>query len=398
MISVSPSRKIVAASVICVALAGCEQSLDFDLRGLGGGFSTTQAAQSGSQARPSPDDRGVITYPNYQVVVASRDETINDIAARLNVSAEELATFNGLQADVPLRKGEVVALPKPANGAQGTASGPVDISALADNAINRAPQSTNVQTATLPPAEPAPTPQVSAPKPAPAAIATETQEPIRHKVVRGETAFIVSRLYNVRLKSLAEWNGLGPDFAIREGQFLLIPVANQAPPVQTATSKPGVGSATPTPPSARKPLPKDEAPAPTAKPAEPAADVGATTPTATAVSAMDFPVSGSIIREYAKGRNDGIDIKAAPGTAVKAADTGTIAAITKSADGIPIIVVRHEQNLLTVYANVIDVTVEKGDAVKRGQRIANLRTGDDAFVHFEVRKGFESVDPLPYLQ
>ena len=113
---------------------------------------------------------------------------------------------------------------------------------------------------------------------------------------------------------------------------------------------------------------------------------------------MLFPVKGTIVREYSKGRNDGIDIKAAPGTAVKAADAGTVAAITKSADGVPIIVVRHEPELLTVYANVTELDVEKGAQVARGQTIAKLRAGNDAYVHFEVRKGFDSVDPMPYLQ
>ena len=99
-----------------------------------------------------------------------------------------------------------------------------------------------------------------------------------------------------------------------------------------------------------------------------------------------------------EGKSEGIDIKAAAGTAVKSADAGTVAAITQSADGVPIVVVRHDENLLTVYANVTDVSVAKGDQVSRGQNIAKLRSGNDAYVHFEVRKGFDSVDPLPYLQ
>ena len=40
----------------------------------------------------------------------------------------------------------------------------------------------------------------------------------------------------------------------------------------------------------------------------------------------------------------------------------------------------------------------KGDKVKRGQTIATVRAGDPAFLHFEVRKGVESVDPMGYLQ
>ena len=113
---------------------------------------------------------------------------------------------------------------------------------------------------------------------------------------------------------------------------------------------------------------------------------------------MTFPVSGSIIREYAKGKNEGINIKGGAGTNVIAAAAGTVAAITKSGDGIPIIVVRHPDNLLTVYANITNVKVKKGDSLRRGQGIANLRTGDDAYVHFEVRNGFDSVDPLPFLR
>ena len=80
-----------------------------------------------------------------------------------------------------------------------------------------------------------------------------------------------------------------------------------------------------------------------------------------------------------------------------AAADGTVAAITASADQVPIIVVRHADNLLTVYANVDRIKVAKGDTVKRGQQIAQLRGGDNAYVHFEVREGFDSVDPTPYL-
>jgi murein DD-endopeptidase MepM/ murein hydrolase activator NlpD len=134
---------------------------------------------------------------------------------------------------------------------------------------------------------------------------------------------------------------------------------------------------------------------------EPAAevpDVTADAPTNSGTSALAFPVSGRIIRTYKKGSNEGIDIAAAPGTSVSAAEAGTVAAITADADQVPIIVVKHNNDLLTVYANVTDITVKKGDRVRRGQKIAQLRGGDNAYVHFEVRKGFESVDPEPYLQ
>ncbi len=392
---------LVSVSALAV-LAACNQPLDYDLRGVSGGFSTAEAAaQATTEPRPQPDNRGVISYPNYQVAVASRGDTIESVAQRLNVDAASLASYNGIQPNVPLREGEVIALPtrvaepSPQTGAATTGPirpGSVDIDALAGGAIDRSEtqQGARVQTAALPPAQ-TQTPSVSS-----------GTEPTRHKVERGETAYSIARLYGVPVTSLAEWNGLGSDFAVREGQYLLIPVARQAPPAPTETvdsvAKPGSGSDTPTPPSAAKPLPPESAAVPVADtPPPPPVDVGERTEQSD-VARMIFPVSGSIIRDFSKGRSEGIDIKASAGTPVKAADSGTVAAITKSAEGIPIIVIRHEPELLTVYANVSGVAVDKGQTVTRGQQIAQLRSGKDSYVHFEVRKGFDAVDPMPYLR
>ena len=110
-----------------------------------------------------------------------------------------------------------------------------------------------------------------------------------------------------------------------------------------------------------------------------------------------MPVQGSIIRPYKKGENEGIGIAAAAGSTVSAADDGTVAAITRDTDQVPILVLRHEGNLLTVYAGVDNIRVEKGDTVKRGQKIAEVRAADPSFLHFEVREGFDSVDPIPFL-
>jgi murein DD-endopeptidase MepM/ murein hydrolase activator NlpD len=148
------------------------------------------------------------------------------------------------------------------------------------------------------------------------------------------------------------------------------------------------------PPSAAKPLPDEKVSAKT--PETP--DVSLATQTLVSSGRLGLPVQGKIVRAYSKGKNDGIDIAAAPGDPVKAAADGSIAAITADADQVPIIVVRHPDNLLTVYANVADISVKKGDRVRRGQPIAKLRDGDKAYVHFEVREGLESVDPVDYLK
>lgn len=372
----------LAAGMSLLVLAACEQKLDYDLRGNLGGFSTTDAVQGATADRPKPDARGVITYPTYQVVVARKGDTVAAIAGRLGIDAGELARFNGIAPDVSLRSGEILALPRKLPAATG---GTVDIESLAGQAIDASPDTTPVETTPL--ATPTPTPVQPGP------------EPVRHKVERGETAYTIARLYQVPVAALAEWNGLGPDYAIREGQFLLIPVASRSAPASAAapaaTTIPGEGSPTPTPPSATQPLPEEKV-APAAKTETATTPVGQ--PSKSGAAAMALPVQGKIIRTYSKGKNDGIDIAAAPGSSVTAAADGSVAAITSDADQVPIIVVRHPDNLLTVYANVDGIRVKKGDKVTRGQKLAELRAGDDAYVHFEVREGFDSVDPSPYLE
>ncbi|MBK0326838.1 peptidoglycan DD-metalloendopeptidase family protein [Rhodobacteraceae bacterium F11138] len=389
----SNSARLWGAVAAIAMLGACSEPLDFDLRGQMGAFNTSEAARNKTTERPKPDDRGIISYPNYQVAVARRGDTVTDVANRIGLPAEQLAKFNGLSPTVPLRSGEVIALPSRV-AEPSAATGAVDIATLAGDAINAAPDTTPVQTSRLQPA--------TKPAPTPAAPSATAPEPVRHKVARGETAYTISRLYQVPVKSLAEWNGLGSDFAIREGQYLLIPVTGAAAPKRATevaaasvdVTEPGVGSPTPTPPSAAKPLP-DEKIDPT-PPDPPKTSVGK--PSLASNAAMAMPVAGKIIRTYSKGRNDGIDISAAPGTAITAAADGSVAAITQDADQVPIVVVRHPNNLLTVYANVDQITVGKGDKIKRGQKLAQLRGGKNAYVHFEVRNGFDSVDPMPYLE
>lgn len=388
------TARFLLAGVALGALSACVDGLDYDMRDtFGGGLDTSSAAQNAVAQRPRPDKRGIISYPNYQVAVARRGDTLSDVAERIDMPVADLARYNGIRAEDKLRQGEIIALPyrvaepSAATGGTGVVTAPsdVDIAALAGNAINDS--SASAPRVDSEPLQPAPK---NAPK-------GETGfEPIRHKVKRGETAFTISRLYNVTPRSLAEWNGLDSSYTIRENQILLIPPA--APPksgsgagatAAAATTAPGQGTPTPTPPSAGKPLPKEEA-APE-KPESP--NMSQTQST----SRMDYPVDGKLIRPYSKGKNNGIDISAAAGSAVKAATSGKVAAITTDADNVKIVVLRHDNNLMTVYYNVDAVAVSKGASVKRGQTIAKVPSGDN-FVHFEVRKGFDSVDPMPYLQ
>ena len=72
---------------------------------------------------------------------------------------------------------------------------------------------------------------------------TNLVDPIKHKVVRGETAFIISRLYNISVRSLADWNGLDSDYTVREGQILIVPLVDKK--VQKKFKKEEIASVAP---------------------------------------------------------------------------------------------------------------------------------------------------------
>ncbi len=381
-------RVTLLCSAALIALSACSD-FDFDLRRSDNGLSTTEAARQATAARPRADARGIITYPDYQVVVARAGDSVSDVAQRIGMSARELASFNALTPETSLRAGEVLALPRMLSGTEVAESGQIEISTLADSAIARAEGRA-----------PAPAPQVTQPASA---------QPTRHRVERGETAFQIARLYNVTPRALADWNGLDPEMRVREGQVLMIPVAAEAAqrpatpePEPERVPEPGTGSSTPTPPSASAPLPEPAAPAQEAAAAAeearpPSPDLSETR---TEASSPQFvmPVDGRIIRAYAPGRTEGIGIAASPGTAVRAAAAGTVAAITQDTNNVPIVVIRHDGGLMSVYAQLENLTVERGATVTRGQTIGRVRAGDPSFLHFEIRSGMNSVDPMRYLQ
>ncbi len=383
---------------LVLTLGACGQTTnDWDLRAPDRGISTSAAVRD-LASRPATDARGIISYPGYQVVVANRGESVADIALRLGVSAEALARDNALTSDTRLTGGEVLVLP----------------ARVAEGAVPDAAGGGSITATTLAP-PPQGTLAAAAPARSAAPATLEIKEPVRHVVARGETAWQVARLYGVNVRALADWNGLDADYNLRVGQTLLIPPAGTLPGrVGGATEPPGSGSQTPAPPSSTEPLPEStaaaapaaEAPqasAPAPEPADAAAPAPATPDlgaerTAASAAILAMPADGPIVRPYAKGRNEGIGIGAAAGSPVRAAADGTVAAITRDTEQVPIIVIRHADNLLTVYANVEGISVEKDARVQRGQTIAAVRPGNPTFLHFEVRRGFESVDPMTLLQ
>jgi len=371
---------VLGASML--ALSGCVQNrnLDWDLRA--GAGDTSGAARQATAAVPTPDTNGVLSYPDYQLGKARRGDTVASMAGRLGLSPEALAQTNALRPTDPLRDGELLLLPSRVSAAPQPAviggGGSVDITSIATTALDSV-----------------------GPSASPAASKPISGQPLTHRVARGETAFTIARTYNVSAKALADWNQLGAEMSVREGQTLIIPVATApAPDPEPVVTPPGAGSPTPEPPSATQPLPDEKTEAAGTKPkaTPPSPDLGGQ---ATGASSTKFamPAQGKIIRGYDKRSNQGIDIAAPAGSSVKAAEAGTVSVISSDTNGKGIVIIRHANNLLTVYVGVTGATVAKGAKVSRGQEIGKVASGDPAFLHFEVRNtSKESFDPMTYLQ
>jgi murein DD-endopeptidase MepM/ murein hydrolase activator NlpD len=99
--------------------------------------------------------------------------------------------------------------------------------------------------------------------------------------------------------------------------------------------------------------------------------------------------------------HEGIDLPAPTGTPVMAAADGEVVYAGNGIRGYGnLVVLQHEGDLLTVYAHNSALHVSAGQAVRAGERIAQVgQTGraSGPHLHFEVRQGQIPRDPVPYL-
>ena len=265
-------------------------------------------------------------------------------------------------------------------------------------------------------------------------------------VAKGDNLSVIAKRTGVPFGTLARMNGLAAPYVLQVGQKLMLPaasasaaaVAGAAPPPPAITASapvpapapplPSVSSA-PLPPPPAAPqvvsvspnaapavaapapiLPAAAAPpvsAPISAPTQTAALPTAPLPAPPAQSGHGFiwPLKGEVILEYGTTghgqHNDGINIAAARGTPVMAAESGVVAYAGNELRGFGnLLLIKHEGGWMTAYAHNDALLVKRGDMVKRGQKIAKV--GDSGGVgqpqlHFEVRQGTRAIDPATVL-
>lgn len=111
------------------------------------------------------------------------------------------------------------------------------------------------------------------------------------------------------------------------------------------------------------------------------------------------PVSGKITKKYnVASKNLGVNIAVAKGTPVKAIAPGTIIFSEWTPSSGFVVIIRHQDEILSVYKNLSSTTKSAGNTIKSGEVIAI--SGDNTSqnnLHFQLWKNGIPIDPLQFI-
>lgn len=201
-----------------------------------------------------------------------------------------------------------------------------------------------------------------------------------HTVRRGETLYAIAFRYDTDYRKLATINHLRSPYSLRVGQVLSL--KGIAPRIHRFNSA-SRGNL-------RKPY----------KPKQkiiysPSYNVRST-------SGWLWPVTGRVVTTFIPSQGKkGINIACNKGDKVRASAGGIVA---YAGSGLPgygnLIIIKHNNEYLTAYANNVRNLVTEGQRVNAGQVIAEAGLIDRTYwgVHFEIRRAGVPVNPLNYLQ
>jgi murein DD-endopeptidase MepM/ murein hydrolase activator NlpD len=279
-------------------------------------------------------------------------ENLNVIANRYGVPAAAIISTNGLSSAAQATPGRQVIIPVyNASGAQVAAAPPAASQAQAKSHL------------------------AAVAKPAPAPAPFKQAEAAKPHIRPGQT--------------LAQAQ---PTAAQRSAEPMKVAKAEVQPAAQAKLAAPA-----PAPVAQPKvSAPKQEAAQPVKEPEQ--------TASLPSANSADFrwPARGRVISGFGgTANNEGINIAVPEGTPVKAAEAGTVAYAGSEVKGYGnLVLIRHDNGFVSAYAHNGEISVKRGDKVKRGQVVA--KSGQSGNVtspqlHFEIRKGSTPVDPIPHL-
>jgi lipoprotein NlpD len=207
-----------------------------------------------------------------------------------------------------------------------------------------------------------------------ASLPSKPAQGVYHVVKSGENLYRIGKAYDVGYEELARVNGIKNAGQIRVGQRILIPDAIRQLPVEIITP----AEPFPALPSESEPV---EAP----------------------VEGFIWPVSGTVNSNFGRrgvGAHDGIDIGAPEGTPIRAIQKGEVIYSDQLRGYGNIVIVRHPDGFVSVYAHNEANLVREGQTVSRGDivgRVGSTGRVTGPHLHFEIRKNNSVQDPLRYL-
>jgi septal ring factor EnvC (AmiA/AmiB activator) len=111
------------------------------------------------------------------------------------------------------------------------------------------------------------------------------------------------------------------------------------------------------------------------------------------------PVSGKITKSYnVASKNLGVNIAVAKGTPVKSIAPGTIIFSEWTPSSGFVVIIRHQDDILSVYKNLSSVTKSTGNTVKSSEVIAI--SGDNVSqnsIHFQLWKNGIPINPIQFI-
>ena len=207
---------------------------------------------------------------------------------------------------------------------------------------------------------------------------------VYHTVVKGDTLYSISKLYNVPVDSLIKANGMADPNRLEIGYLLFIPGAAST----KSSGDPGAAQPQPTQPT---PLPPR--------------NTNNRGPLA-AESSFIWPARGNILAHFGdlidgKVKLNGIRIASPVGTRIAAAKSGEVSWVS---DGMPgfgkMILIKHSDGFTTGYGYCSEIIVRQGDWVQQGEAIAlsgQTGTANTPCLYFQVSRGATEADPLQHL-
>lgn len=250
----------------------------------------------------------------------------------------------------------------------------------------------------LPSAAPA-APLVESPKPLPGI--ENLGKPGYYAVRPGDTLIRIALENGQNWKDLVRWNALENPNLIEVGQVLRVvppgvdptmagsrPVATarvETRPLESRSSLPPAAPAT-APASAAVPAPVAPPPSPATSPEE--------------ELSWAWPAQGPVIASFDEAKSKGLAIAGKAGDPVFASADGRVVYAGSGLRGYGnLVILKHNNTYLTAYAHNQTLLVKEDQAVRRGQKIAEMGSTDAERVqlHFEIRRQGKPVDPARLL-